>query len=40
LILHPRFQGTADAVRHYVEYLTLEKHASAEDVLVLAGDQL
>ncbi|GBF96687.1 glucose-1-phosphate adenylyltransferase [Raphidocelis subcapitata] len=34
------YQGTADAVRRYAEYLTSEKHAAAEDVLILAGDQL
>ncbi|GBF92767.1 ADP-glucose pyrophosphorylase large subunit [Raphidocelis subcapitata] len=34
------FAGTADAVRHYTEYLSSEKHAAAEDVLVLSGDQI
>jgi hypothetical protein len=35
-----RYQGTADAVRHYLGYLAGEKHAAAEDVLIMAGDQL
>lgn len=35
-----RYQGTADAVRHYLEYLAGPRHAAAEDVLILAGDQL
>lgn len=34
------YQGTADAVRHYIDYLSGEKHADCEDVLILAGDQL
>lgn len=34
------YQGTADACRHYLGYLEGEKHADAEDVLILSGDQL
>ncbi|KAI8475062.1 MAG: nucleotide-diphospho-sugar transferase [Monoraphidium minutum] len=34
------YQGTADAVRRYLEYLSSDRHADAEDVLILAGDQL
>ncbi|KAI8474084.1 MAG: nucleotide-diphospho-sugar transferase [Monoraphidium minutum] len=34
------YQGTADAVRHHLEYLEGPRHADAEDVLVLSGDQI
>lgn len=33
-----RYQGTADAVRHYSDLLSA--NGAAEDVLILAGDQL
>ncbi|KIY92749.1 hypothetical protein MNEG_15215 [Monoraphidium neglectum] len=34
------YQGTADAVRRYLEQLTGDRHSDAEDVLILSGDQL
>lgn len=34
------YQGTADAVRRYLDRLNDYKHESCEDVLILSGDQL
>jgi glucose-1-phosphate adenylyltransferase len=34
------YQGTADAVRRYLDRLDDYKHESCEDVLILSGDQL
>jgi ADP-glucose pyrophosphorylase len=34
------YQGTADAVRRYLDRLSDYKHIDCEDVLILSGDQL
>ena len=34
------YQGTADAIRRYLDRLNDYKHADCEDVLILSGDQL